>query len=504
MSVGYVADVSALEEIYDLVVVGAGPAGLSAASAAAAFGLKVLLCDENGSPGGQIYRGIAQASAAMKQRLGPDYAAGAAIVARFMNSSASYAPRTTVWSVAPHETEAGEASGLEIGLSLAGAARLVRSRRVILATGALERPFPVRGWTLPGVMTAGAAQIALKTAALVPNGRTIIAGTGPLLYLLASQLIGAGATITVVVDTTPRGNRRKAFAYALDFARSAYGLKGMKLLAQVHRRTRVIHHATALEAVGNGRLDEVVVTHSGGMERLPADLLLLHQGVVPNLNLSLAAGCSYGWDKGQATFRPGADEWGETTMSGISIAGDARGIVGAVASAWQGEIAGLAAACRLGRLDLAERDKRAASVRAGLRIALRGRAFIDAMFQPGDAFRVPAHPDTIVCRCEEVTAGSIRETASLGVTGPNQMKAFLRCGMGPCQGRLCGLTVTEIIAAERGVSAGEVGYYRLRPPIKPVALKELAALPKTDAAIKAVAGFVEKPASAILTPPTDR
>jgi len=109
---------------------------------------------------------------------------------------------------------------------------------------------------------------------------------------------------------------------------------------------------------------------------------------------------------------------------------------------------------------------------------------------------VPARAETIVCRCEEVTAGNIRETLPLGVVGPNQLKAFLRCGMGPCQGRLCGLTVAELIAKERGVSPGDVGYYSLRPPIKPVALKEFAALPKSDAAIQAVVGFVERPASA--------
>ena len=91
-----------------------------------------------------------------------------------------------------------------------------------------------------------------------------------------------------------------------------------------------------------------------------------------------------------------------------------------------------------------------------------------------------------MCRCEEVTAGQIRETVALGVVGPNQMKSFLRCGMGPCQGRLCGLTVTEMIADARGVSPQEVGYYRLRPPVKPVTLAELAALPKTEAATRAV------------------
>lgn len=488
MSVEYVTSVSDLEEVYDLVIVGAGPAGLSAATTASAFGLKILLCDENATPGGQIYRGISEASAAAKARLGADYAAGAAIAARFLSSHSSYAPRTTVWSIAPHETGEQKQSGLELGLSLAGAARLITARRVILATGALERPFPIPGWTLPGVMTIGAAQITLKTAALVPNGRTIIAGTGPLLYLLASQLIDAGSAIKVVIDTTPKDNHRQALVRAFDFARSAYGVKGLKLLAAVHRHTRVIRNVKSLAAEGNGRLEEVTVTHSGGTERFPADLLLLHQGVVPNLNLSLAAGCEYAWDESRATFEPDIDEWCETSMPGISIAGDAGRIVGAVASALQGEIAGLAAAWRLGRLAAMERDDRAAAVRARLQGALRGRAFIDTLYKPGTAFRVPEKPDTIVCRCEEVTAGSIRDAASLGVPGPNQMKAFLRCGMGPCQGRLCGLTVTEIIAGERGISPAEVGYYRLRPPIKPLALKELAALPKTDVGIKAVTG----------------
>jgi bacterioferritin-associated ferredoxin len=125
-------------------------------------------------------------------------------------------------------------------------------------------------------------------------------------------------------------------------------------------------------------------------------------------------------------------------------------------------------------------------VRAALARASRGRRFLDALYRPGKPFRVPANENVLVCRCEEVTAGKIRETVALGVVGPNQMKSFLRCGMGPCQGRLCGLTVTEMIADARRVPPAEVGYYRLRPPVKPVTLAELAALPKTDAAMRAV------------------
>ena len=116
----------------------------------------------------------------------------------------------------------------------------------------------------------------------------------------------------------------------------------------------------------------------------------------------------------------------------------------------------------------------------------RGRAFLDAYYKPAVQFRRPAR-DTLVCRCEEVTAGQILDTVALGCTGPNQMKAFLRCGMGPCQGRECGLTVTELIAQARGVSPQEVGYYRLRPPVKPITLGELASLPKNEAALRSVA-----------------
>jgi bacterioferritin-associated ferredoxin len=121
-----------------------------------------------------------------------------------------------------------------------------------------------------------------------------------------------------------------------------------------------------------------------------------------------------------------------------------------------------------------------------LRRYRRGRAFLDLLYQPAPNFRRP-RGETIVCRCEEVTARQVVETVALGCPGPNQMKAFVRCGMGPCQGRFCGLTVTELLAQARGRSCAEIGYYRLRPPVKPITLGEIAGLPTNEAAVKAVA-----------------
>jgi len=171
---------------------------------------------------------------------------------------------------------------------------------------------------------------------------------------------------------------------------------------------------------------------------------------------------------------PETDAYGQIEDTGIYLAGDCRGIVGAKASASQGRLAAIAVASKLcpdARTELVQREN---TVSAQLREQLRIRPFLDAVYRPMDSHRNPKDDSVIVCRCEEVTAGQIRAYAQLGCQGPNQTKAFGRCGMGPCQGRLCGLTVSELLAQARGVSPAEVGYYRIRPPIKPVTLGDLA------------------------------
>ena len=240
---------------------------------------------------------------------------------------------------------------------------------------------------------------------------------------------------------------------------------------------------TALRARGDTEVSAVAYRCGSSEEReIAVDNLLLHQGVVPNVNLAMSIGIEHRWDESRLCWNPALDDDGTSAVEGIAIAGDGAGIAGAEAARWRGVIAGIAAAKALGASVAVGEESTA---RRELARALRGRAFLDALYRPADTFRQPTG-DTIVCRCEEITARQIDETLALGCPGPNQMKAFLRCGMGPCQGRLCGLTVTELIANRRGVSPQEVGYYRLRPPVKPITVGELAALPKTEAAVKAV------------------
>jgi bacterioferritin-associated ferredoxin len=245
----------------------------------------------------------------------------------------------------------------------------------------------------------------------------------------------------------------------------------------VKRRVRVISGVTALSALGADRVNEVVYSTGGADARMAADLLFLHQGVTPNVNLAMSVGIEHRWHERQLCWVPLLDRDGNSSLEGIAIAGDGAGIAGAGAAEFRGTLAGLAALRALDARSDADKERQA---RRGLARAIRGRAFIDALYTPAKQFRVPSG-DTIVCRCEEVTAQQITETVALGCPGPNQMKSFLRCGMGPCQGRLCGLSVTELIADARGVSPQDIGYYRLRPPVKPVSVGELASMAERTA-----------------------
>jgi len=463
---------SDLAPTYDLAVIGGGPAGLAAASLAARAGLSTVLLDENPGVGGQIYRAITSTPVTDRAILGEDYWAGAELAAQAKNSGALIVAGATVWSLDPQRI---------VGVSIDGKARMIEARRVIIATGSQERPFPIPGWTLPGVMTAGGAQTALKAQGLLPAGRTVIAGTGPLLWLLAAQILRAGGRIEAILDTTPRGNWLRALPHLPDFMLSPYLVKGLKLLREVRAKAPVVR-ADRIAALGKDRLSEVVFGLGDGERRIAADLLLLHQGVVPNVNLAIAAGATHAWNERQLCFQPVLDQDFGSSVPGIAVAGDGAGIAGGTAAVERGRIAAIAAVRAL-KPEAAVPDPQ--TVRQRLQREEMGRAFLDWLNRPADRFRQP-EGDTVVCRCEEVTAKQVRDMAAMGCEGPNQMKAFLRCGMGPCQGRLCGLTVTELIARQRDTTPAAVGYYRLRPPVKPITLAELASLPISETERKAV------------------
>lgn len=454
-------------EPIDVVVIGAGPTGMAGARTLADLGLSVVLLDEQAAVGGQIYRGIASASAARRTLLGPDYAAGASLADALKTTTVRHETGASVWQITRER---------QVHYLKDGRVRSFAARAVLLATGAMERPFPIPGWTLPGVMTAGAAQILLKTAGIGPQGPVVLAGCGPLLYLLGWQYLRAGISIVALVDTSRREDYWRARVHLLGALRAwPYLRKGVSLLRAL-RKGEVPHYTGAeqLQVEGEGQAQALSFVVDGKAQRVSASTVLLHQGVVPNIQFTQALRAQHRWDDAQLCFVPETDRWGALDVPFISVAGDGAGIGGAQAAALQGQLAALGLARTLGQLTPAQRDAQAASLRAELERNLRIRPFLDALYRPREENRIPARDDVTICRCEEVTAGDIRRFVELGCSGPNQAKSFGRCGMGPCQGRMCGLTVTEIIAKSRGLTPDEVGYYRIRPPIKPITLGELA------------------------------
>ncbi len=453
----------------DLVIIGAGPAGMAAARTAADKGMSVVLLDEQQRSGGQIYRDVERAAEKRGKILGSDFTKGLDLVRGLNHPQIQHIKGAVVWQIE---------EATRVAYTVDGKAGLASGNRLLIATGALERPMPVPGWTLPGVMTAGAAQILLKQSGMLCENAVLV-GTGPLLYLVAAQMVSAGTPPLALVETQTSSDFKASLRHAADALRGwRYLAKGLGLLAEL-RKAGVNRYkgATkiAIEGEGEGRAGALVFTTNGRRHRLACATVLLHHGVVPNTQIARSLGVPHHWSERQRCFFPEKDRWGRTPVAEVFIAGDGGGIGGAVAAALAGELAALEIARDLGRLSEAERDSAAAPILRKLDTERAARPFIDRAYPPYAEALAPAD-ETIVCRCEEVTAGDIRGYAALGCLGPNQAKAFGRPGMGPCQGRYCGLTVTELLAAENRRSPDDTGYYRIRPPLKPVTLGELAAL----------------------------
>ncbi len=459
-----------MSSVWDAIVIGAGPAGMAAAATLAEGGATTLVVDEQPTPGGQIYRAVERngRNPTLSAVLGPDYAKGAALAARMRASAAALRFDTSVWRI--------DADGT-VWTKAGGKVECLKGKTIVVASGAMERPVPVPGWTLPGVMTVGALQIMLKDAGLSPSGRLVLAGCGPLFYLFAYQCLQAGLSDLVLLDTTPRANLLPSLRYlpkALSGHGPRYLLKGLRLMAKLRRQNVTIHRSVSnVRIEGDERAGAVSFDSGTRHHRIGCEIVALHEGVIPGQQIARSIGCEHRWDAEQLCFRPVLDPIGESSIPGIFIAGDGGGIVGAEASAHSGELCGLAILKRLGKIPEAEFVRRQNAAQHAHAAHLTIRPFLDRLYRPREEILAPAD-ETIVCRCEAVRADAIREVVRQGCRGPNQSKAFLRSGMGPCQGRMCGPTVSAIIARETGQSLDATGYYRIRAPLKPVTVGELA------------------------------
>lgn len=455
---------------YDVAIIGSGPSGMSAAVRLSAMGVSVVVLDEQPEPGGQIWRGTERNSGSpMSAALGADYEKGKALVATFRGADIDYQPNTQVWQIE---------EGWSLYTTRKGETHRTQARIILLANGAQERPAPFHGWTLPGVMTVGAAQILLKSGGMLPQGNVWIAGAGPLPLLYATQLLDLGGCVAGYLDTS-KPMRLAALRHLPQAWRDLPNLiKGYRWQQNLKRTGSYVGGVSDLFAAGDDRLENVGWTSAGRPHRANADVLLVHEGVVPRIHETLALGCDHAWNEPQSYLYPKLDRWGETSRRDLFVSGDASGIGGWLPATISGEIAALGIADRLGVLENAEGVRRQEKLDSRRRRALALRPFLDRFFAPPR--REPAD-DVIICRCEEVTAGSIRKVARSSPPDPAAIKAATRCGMGPCQGRQCGYAVQALLAEVHGVPPRDIKFFNIRPPLKPVTLGEIAALETSEA-----------------------
>lgn len=449
---------------WDLIIIGAGPAGMAAAVAASQQNLRVVVVERKAQPGGQIFCNIGNMHEAGLKAIGPDYARGKELVTRFTGAPIELIAEAQVW----HLT-----SG-RVYISCKGRSSVLLGKKILIATGGMERPTPVPGWTLPHVMGAGAVDILLKSSGSLPEGPVIICGCGPLILQAAEHCNRLHIPVSGIVLTSRFGDALKASARTLHaLARPVYTAKGGQMGLRMLARNKVYIGARHLRiSQSGGGLALSFSSAFGKPQQLDGACVLLHGGVVTEPRITNLARCRHAWNTRQQYWHVETDVWGNTSVDDISAAGDCATVLGADASMARGELAALDIARQLKRLGLDERDRLAKNPLGVLRRCKAAQPFMDALF-PHTMSCADTPDETVICRCEGLSAGELRKVIRDGCYSPDSVKAQSRSGMGTCQGRMCSSSVAELIAKEHEIPLEQLPPYHAQFPLTPLSLAEL-------------------------------
>ena len=457
----------------DVAVVGAGPAGMAAAIAAAEAGARVTLIDEYGMPGGQFFKRADASFSIEPSQLSREHGRGEELREKLSASRVSVLAHTLVWGVFDNE------------LMLYGnnKSETLRTKAIVLATGAYDRPVAFPGWTLPGVMGAGGAQTLAKTQWVKAGRKILLSGSGPLLLPVARQLLLAKAEIVAVVEaTTPSQWLRLASAAWGQWSRFAEAIecwrhfrKNRVPLLFGHKIARALG-ADKVEAAVIAKIDRNWNAITETERILDVDAIAVGYGLLPNIELAASCGCNLYWDNSVRAWFVACDSRMATNRFNVFVAGEITGIGGSELALNEGILAGISAAESIGIISTKIADERLAMPSRRRKRLANFANVLNRSYGPRAGLWEGLESDnTTICRCEEVTRGVIASAVRNGCSSLKEVKDLTRAGMGLCQGRMCRNMVAEIIAREQQKQVEKIAFPHVRPPIKPVPIAAIVA-----------------------------
>jgi thioredoxin reductase len=461
-------------EQVELVIIGGGPAGMSAALEARRAGVSVVLLEERPTLGGQIYKRFGSGfSVTDGRRVGHEHRDGGSMIKAVQRSGTDVRTSTVVWGIWG-KTIAFQSEEQASGTIEAG--------EIIVAAGARDRPMAFPGWTLPGVITAGAAKSLVATQLVLPGRRILMAGSGPLALAFSAQLHAYGANIVEVNEAAPAPGAR-TLARMIANADPALLVEAARYRGHLLRHRIPFHYSSIIvRAEGETEVERAVVADVDrdwrvvpDTERsIDVDTILLGYGLESSIELTRLLGCDHHYESGLGGWVPVRDEWMRTSVPGVLVAGDGGGVAGSPTAILEGRLAGIAAAVNLGWLTTAEAGERAGKGHRRLRRMERFVAAMAQLYPVGPGIHELATDETVVCRCEEISAATIDNSIDTGAKDPGVIRALTRAGMGRCQGRNCGSHIAAAVARRTGRAIDTVELPTVRPPVKPVTIAAIA------------------------------
>jgi len=455
----------------DLIILGAGPAGVAAAEAASKEGAIVVIIDENRDAGGQIYRAPPKGFKPKNSFKSDEFEEGEKQRNILKNINVTTLFEHRVWSISPN---------LILNTIGPNGLNSLQTKSLIIATGALERIIPFPGWTTPGVIGLAASTILLKSQYVLPGKSTVVAGCGPLLISVAYGILKSGGKVSAIIDLNSKLDWIKTFPSMI--SKTDQLLKGMKWFTSIAKAGIKIygaHTVTGVKKIENDLNVSIAPINRIGnfidqknQIIIKGDCLAVGHGLFPSTEITRILKAKHIFDPLKGGWVPLVDNDFRSSIPGVYIAGDATGISGAFSAVNKGRIAGMAAVKDLNLLSPKKfKDKKKYEIVLLKKNENFGKASSNLMkFRPELIQTITS--DTIVCRCEDVYLSEVDKAISLGARDMNQLKAWTRCGMGPCQGRTCSEAIESILAKKLG-NREAAGQWTSRIPLRPIPIDQI-------------------------------